>query len=274
MALPVLKRSQRGDAVFLWQNFLVGQGLLDQADGIFGLKTEEATKAYQRAHSLKEDGEVGNQTYGTALLEGLAAVEFELDFPPKPPFPPLVDTAARQAVFGRFDFELDSQPGNREHIRILGSWQQDHIQMVSLLDLEHPIIRANSKMPFHKEAGAQLQGLWQAWKAKDLVRLILTFDGSFVPRLIRGAPLVNNPSKLSNHAFGSAFDINAAFNPLGHLPASISQKGSVRLLVPIANDYGFYWGGHFSGRKDGMHFEVAKILSSAELATLTNKYNL
>jgi hypothetical protein len=36
----------------------------------------------------------------------------------------------------------------------------------------------------------------------------------------------------------------------------------------------FYWGGHFSGRKDGMHFEVAKILSSAELATLTNKYNL
>lgn len=274
MALPVLKRSQRGDAVFLWQNFLVGQGLLDQADGIFGLKTEEATKAYQRAHSLKDDGEVGNQTYSTALLEGLAVVEFELGFPPKPSFPPLVDTAARQAVFGHFDFELDSQPDNREQIRILGSWQQDHIQMMSVPDLRLPIMRANGKMPFHKKAGAQLQGLWQAWKASDLSQFILTFDGSFVPRLIRGAPLVNNPSKLSNHAFGSAFDINAVFNPLGHLPAAISKKGSVRLLVPIANDYGFYWGGHFNGRKDGMHFEVAKILTDSELSTLVIKYNL
>jgi hypothetical protein len=36
----------------------------------------------------------------------------------------------------------------------------------------------------------------------------------------------------------------------------------VRELVPIANAFGFYWGGHFgAGRVDGMHFEVAKVLS-------------
>jgi len=28
-------------------------------------------------------------------------------------------------------------------------------------------------------------------------------------------------------------------------------------LVPIANELGFYWGGHFT-RRDGMHFELAK----------------
>jgi hypothetical protein len=39
----------------------------------------------------------------------------------------------------------------------------------------------------------------------------------------------------------------------------MGQKGCVRELVPIANEFGFYWGGHFS-RMDGMHFEIAKLL--------------
>jgi hypothetical protein len=30
-------------------------------------------------------------------------------------------------------------------------------------------------------------------------------------------------------------------------------------LVPVANLWGFWWGGHYDGRKDGMHFEVAFI---------------
>jgi hypothetical protein len=47
---------------------------------------------------------------------------------------------------------------------------------------------------------------------------------------------------------------------LGKRPALVSEKGSVRELVPIANKYGFYWGGHFNSRPDGMHFEAAKIL--------------
>jgi len=88
-----------------------------------------------------------------------------------------------------------------------------------------------------------------------LLSKIFTWDGSFVPRFQRGST-----TKLSNHAFGSAFDINAAFNPLGALPPLIEQKGSVRELVEIANANGFYWGGHFDSRKDGMHFEIAKLM--------------
>jgi hypothetical protein len=50
----------------------------------------------------------------------------------------------------------------------------------------------------------------------------------------------------------------------------IGEKGCVRELVPIANEHGFYWGGHFGsvvngkmiGRMDGMHFEIAKIINS------------
>jgi hypothetical protein len=85
---------------------------------------------------------------------------------------------------------------------------------------------------------------------------------------------VKDFSKLSNHAFGSAFDINAKWNPLGHTPALVGKEGAVRKLVPIANDYGFYWGGHFTSRKDGMHFEVAKILDSSEIANLAQKHGI
>jgi hypothetical protein len=46
---------------------------------------------------------------------------------------------------------------------------------------------------------------------------------------------------------------------LNKIPALVGQKGSVREIVPIANEFGFYWGGHFT-RKDGMHFEIAKIV--------------
>lgn len=118
-------------------------------------------------------------------------------------------------------------------------------------------------MAFHRLALAQLEGLWKAWQAKDLLPLIITFAGSFAHRFVQGSRTV-----LSNHAFGSAFDINVAWNQLGHTPALVGGKGSLRPLVPIANDYGFYWGGHFNTRKDGMHFEVAKILTESEIQDL------
>jgi hypothetical protein len=63
----------------------------------------------------------------------------------------------------------------------------------------------------------------------------------------------------SNHAWGTAFDVNYGWNKLGAIPAPVGARGSVRELVPLANQYGFYWGGHFR-RCDGMHFEVARVL--------------
>jgi intein/homing endonuclease len=64
-----------------------------------------------------------------------------------------------------------------------------------------------------------------------------------------------------SNSWGTAFDINVAQNGLNKVPALIGEKGCIRELVPIANECGFYWGGHFT-RKDGMHFEIAKIINS------------
>jgi hypothetical protein len=74
-----------------------------------------------------------------------------------------------------------------------------------------------------------------------------------VPRFIRGSHSV-----LSNHAYGTAFDINAPWNALGVRPALVGKPGSVRELVPLAAEHGFAWGGHFRTRPDGMHFELVR----------------
>src|SRR5262249_2094369 len=109
-------------------------------------------------------------------------------------------------------------------------------------------------MQFHRLAAGQLRRLWEAWGEAGLLDRVLSYGGSFVPRFVRGSK-----TELSNHSFGTAFDINVIWNQRGNMPAPVGQKGSVRELVPIANDLGFYWGGHWNN-PDGMHFEVAKLL--------------
>ncbi len=111
----------------------------------------------------------------------------------------------------------------------------------------------SKSVSFHKKGADALVAMFAAWEKAGLIGLILTWEGSFVPRFVRGSTRT-----LSNHAFGTAFDINAKWNAMGSRPALVGEKGCTRELVPIAHDHGFYWGGHF-GRPDGMHFEVAEV---------------
>jgi hypothetical protein len=188
---------------------------------------------------------------------------FGPDFPPLPNFLPLVSTEDRQAIFGAFHFAPDPQPGNPEHIRVTDDWAHRNIKRVSI-PVQHAFGKPGPfEIDFHALAEAQLVALWLEWERQGLLDRVLTFGGGYVPRFMR-----KSRSRLSNHAFGTAFDINAAFNPMGARPALVGQKGSVRELVPIANKFGFFWGGHFKTRPDGMHFEVAELLPPAELNTL------
>lgn len=177
------------------------------------------------------------------------------DYPPAPNFRPLKDTAARQALFGTFAYVLDPQPGNPEHIRITDGWDTREIANIQVSAGGVAGRPGPFAFPFNRRAAGQLQALWAEWERAGLFDRILTFDGSFVPRLIRGSQ-----TSLSCHAFGAAFDLNAAFNPLNQMPALVGKEGSVRELVEIANAHGFSWGGHFRTRLDGMHFEVSKLL--------------
>jgi hypothetical protein len=262
--MRVLREESKGADVKRWQNFLIGQGFdPGLADGKFGPRTRDATKGFQARFGLVADGIVGNATWGQAMVLGLPVLEDPPtgdqtgpDFPPKPNFPPLTSTTERQAIFGRFRFEADPVPGNRENIRILGDWEAKNIVRIELPQLAGVSgAGATGAVRFHRLAVAQLVSLWKAWEDAGLLSRVLTWGGAFVPRFIRGSDTV-----LSNYAFGTAFDINVAFNPLGARPALVGHTGSVRELVPIANQHGFYWGGHFT-RLDGMHFEVARLVT-------------
>lgn len=58
---PTLRRGATGPHVAAWQG-LIGA----RADGRFGDGTEEATKAFQRAHGLVDDGVVGERSWRAA----------------------------------------------------------------------------------------------------------------------------------------------------------------------------------------------------------------
>jgi peptidoglycan hydrolase-like protein with peptidoglycan-binding domain len=260
LPLPALRLGSRGAMVKAWEVFLIGEKLdPGEPDGIFTDKTAEATRAFQAKTKIEADGVVGRQTMrkalerGFELMEEPAADDTSSNFPPRPSFPPLVSNAQRQAIFGTYAYVADPEPGNPEHIRILGTWEHDNIVDVPIPQLKKTAIgpKAPSTIRFHRLGAAQLQGLWKEWKKAGLLDRILSFGGGFEPRFVRGSTTM-----LSNHSFGSAFDINVAWNERGHRPALVGEKGSVRELVPIAHKWGFWWGGHFS-TPDGMHFEVA-----------------
>lgn len=262
--MRVLREGAKGPDVKQWQLFLIGQGFHPgPASGEFNPDTKKATQEFQRTNSLDPDGAVGNQTFGLAMMKGFqAAVDDDTsptgpNFPDPPAFPPLASNAARMKIFGAFQFQPKPLPNNRENIVITDGWDKNNIvivpvpQLAGIQGAPH-----DGRIQFHKLAQPQIVELWARWQKAKLLDRVLTWDGSFVPRFIRGSQTV-----LSNHSFGSAFDINVAWNPLGVEPPRAGLKGCVRELVGIANELGFYWGGHFKPpRLDGMHFEIAKLL--------------
>ena len=77
---------------------------------------------------------------------------------------------------------------------------------------------------------------------------------------------ISGTSKASNHSWGLAVDINAPKNPYGDRLITDMPKW----MPDLWNQYGFRWGGDYSGKKDAMHYEfmgsVAQCTSYIELA--------
>lgn len=262
--MKTLRKGSSGEMVERWQNFLIGLGSEIVADGVFGPNTRAATIDFQRKNGLIADGIVGNRTYGKAMHLGFEVIEDDDDaseesaaWPPAPDFYSPGDDD-RFKMFGQFKYKRAPKGNNRERIEVTDNWDKENIVKVhvpQIKGLKYYSRIHDGNILFNKKAAKQMLDLWAAWEKAGLLNLILTWNGSYSPRLIRGSD-----SKLSNHAFGTAFDINVKWNMLGQRPALVGQEGSVRKLVPIANQHGFYWGGHYRRRKDGMHFEIAKLL--------------
>lgn len=97
--------------------------------------------------------------------------------------------------------------------------------------------------------------LWVAAQFDKLVEDIeqgILDDWGYAERPIRGSTVT------SNHASGTAIDLNATSHPLGTQPAanfSASEIAGIRAIVARTEGC-VRWGGDYTGRKDGMHFEI------------------
>jgi len=75
---------------------------------------------------------------------------------------------------------------------------------------------------------------------------------------------VRGYSILSNHASGTAIDLNATEHPLG-VRGTFTEKqiATIDRRLKIY-DGCIRWGGHYSGRVDAMHFEVNRDIAQCE----------
>jgi hypothetical protein len=258
----LLKRGSIGQEVERWQAFL--RGINDDSDvvinGVFDVTTEIETIKFQTSKKLIADGIVGPKTFEMAQkFEYPEAYGDDNVANPHWPQNPGIKNLSfvdRRKLFGNFSYIAAPTAGNPEAIRITDGWASSNITTVTIPQLAG--VSGASRMgavQIHTKIANQTVALFHAWDDAGLKDRILTWGGSWVPRFIRGSR-----TSLSNHAWGTAFDINAQWNGLGAKPAVVDQKGCVRELVEIAVQFGFYWGGWFPNRPDGMHFEAYKIL--------------
>ena len=82
-------------------------------------------------------------------------------------------------------------------------------------------------------------------------------------RKIRGS------AALSNHASGTAIDLNAPAHPLGEKGTfTAKQVTAIRRILTFCDGV-VRWGGDFHGRKDEMHFEI--VQSADDVALIAKK---
>ncbi|MCC6525033.1 MAG: M15 family metallopeptidase [Polyangiaceae bacterium] len=170
----------------------------------------------------------------------------------------------KDATYGKefaYTWELGSAinaKAKQYHVKITTKdWAADYIVAISV-----PEVPKVSGQRLHRRIAAQFIGFYKAAAKKSLTSHFVSNDGAFYPRTITG-----NSGKLSNHAIGTAVDLNASTNGYGAVPAKRGKDGSVRELADFCGDFGLYWGGWYGKHKDGMHFEAVKVLDEAALKT-------
>ena len=179
-------------------------------------------------------------------------------FPPKPPFgSPSKPLETLLQKLGNPKYTVDKPGTYHSPITFKDNWDKLNVSSVSIPQLNGvPFYslgnktKCKGKISFYTKAHKAVQELFNAWEKDGLIPKILTFEGSFNPRVIKKSLVA------SNHSFATAFDINGSWNKEGSAPAAIGKQGCLLELVPRASELGFYWGGFY---KDGMHFEYAKL---------------
>lgn len=91
-------------------------------------------------------------------------------------------------------------------------------------------------------------------------------DWGFAYRTVRGANV------MSNHASGTAIDLNATNFPMGTRRMTRRQRRACRAIV--AKYRVITWGGEWTTRPDEMHFEISRGVTLEDIREISKKLGL
>jgi hypothetical protein len=140
----------------------------------------------------------------------------------------------------------------------LQAFQKQHMGMLDFSDYSKVNKRLPNKIYCNKIIMEDLCKVFNDLVRTKLINEIISYDGCFNPRYIRG---LEHRKILSNHAFGTALDFNATQNPLGKSREECIALGLKPFspgFIQIWGEYNFLSGEKFR-RKDLMHFEYTKL---------------
>jgi hypothetical protein len=169
------------------------------------------------------------------------------------------------------DFSLDFTIDHKGLVFVPQSWRNEHLVKMPLPAASY----GGKEFWIHRGAERVFQAWFNLWVQHGVAGDVVTFDGSFVPRLMRSAGNLeptDDPTRdwgrkyLSRHSRGIAIDLNAKGNEQGtdgdgSLMRVIDLAAQVR--VPVVSPKGVHWeagivcGAHWAGKlRDPMHAEV------------------
>lgn len=147
---------------------------------------------------------------------------------------------------------IPPRPRNYDEVyRIFGNpreagWSANNLEFCKVPNslTAFPLIASKSARGFycHKLLVGQFQKCFEEVANAGLK--VYSWEGCYNLRNIAGS------STLSLHSWGIACDFNYEGNTYGDSTPAMDKK-----IVAIFKKHGFFWGGDFRGKKDGMHFE-------------------
>jgi hypothetical protein len=152
-------------------------------------------------------------------------------------------------LFGLVRFKTANQKWiYGDDITFISGFDPSVITDVTIPELRNITGSHHGVLKFHEKGHKQLQAAFQQIKNDGLTHHIHTCGGTLNMRLRR--PISGKLSRLpSNHAFGTAIDLNEDDG---------SNGGSVAPVAPVFRTHGFTWGKSFN---DPMHFEIKSFLT-------------
>lgn len=171
-------------------------------------------------------------------------------------------------LFGSLQFQAVEQEFSGAALHVLGGFENNLVtfnvpQLRGKDDARFDPVRPGAfpgDIKFHKDLKDQILAAFADIESAGKLHVIKSCAGTHNARFIKTVPphATHTPS---NHAFGSAIDLNSEIFPHGH-PDNPSSPFSLSQVADIFAHHGFKWGQTFP-TKDPMHFEGERFTESA-----------